>query len=173
LSVTWLPSVLKNDSRFRHFPYLEFDSYRPAGDPSPPFPGCHCAPVGGQEVRALKTLGNEIGSYESAEWIRVSDPRDRERVKDLMLKLDEGEAEAISLALELNCDLLLMDERIGTKVARDEGLATVGLVGVLIKAKREKVINEVGPLLHELRIRAGFWIGNDLERRVLRELGES
>lgn len=105
-------------------------------------------------------------------WIKIIAPTNLQKVRTLQINLDEGEAQAIALALEMNCDLLLMDERIGTNIARQEGLQTVGLVGVLIKAKEEKIISEVGTILNDLRTIAGFWLGETLEKKILEELGE-
>ena len=65
-----------------------------------------------------------------------------------------------------------MDERIGTNIARQEGLQTVGLVGVLIKAKEEKIVEEVREILNDLKNVAGFWLGDKLEKKILEELGE-
>lgn len=65
-----------------------------------------------------------------------------------------------------------MDERIGTNIARQEGLQTVGLVGVLIKAKEEKIIEEVREVFDDLKNVAGFWLGEKLEKKILEELGE-
>jgi len=79
---------------------------------------------------------------------------------------------AITLALELKCDLLLMDERIGTRIARDEGLLTIGLAGVLVKAKDSQVIDAVAPLLNDLKTKAGFWLGNEVENSILSLVGE-
>ena len=88
------------------------------------------------------------------------------------MKLDEGEAQAIALALELECKLLLMDERLGTNIARLEGLQTVGLVGVLLKAEEVEIIENVSEILHSLKDVAGFWLSEKLERKILEELGE-
>lgn len=49
-------------------------------------------------------------------------------------ELDAGEAEAIALAKALHADLLLIDERRATTVARNENLATTGTLGVLLDA---------------------------------------
>jgi uncharacterized protein len=124
------------------------------------------------EIRALKQFGKDLSEYETAEWIKIVTPTNLQKVHNLQLNLDEGEAQAIALALEMNCDLLLMDERIGTNIARQEGLQTVGLVGVLIKAKEEKIINEVGTILNDLKNIAGFWLGEKLEKKILEALSE-
>lgn len=44
---------------------------------------------------------------------------------------DPGESEAISLAVELRADLLLVDDRKARRAAVQRGLATTGLIGVL------------------------------------------
>ncbi len=124
------------------------------------------------EIRALKQFGKDLREYETAEWIKVIAPANLQKVQKLQANLDEGEAQAIVLALEINCALLLMDERIGTNIARQEGLRTVGLVGVLLKAKEEKIIEEVREILHDLKNVAGFWLGDKLEKKILEELGE-
>jgi hypothetical protein len=52
-------------------------------------------------------------------------------VTDHSLNLDEGEAQAISLAKELGILSLLIDERKGFRVAESLGLEPIGLLGVL------------------------------------------
>ncbi len=124
------------------------------------------------EVRALKQFGKDLGEYENAEWIKVYQPTNLQKVRTLQAKLDEGEAQAIVLALETNCNLLLMDERIGTNIARQEGLQTIGLIGVLIKAKENEIIKEVSEILSDLKHQAGFWLGEKLENQILENLDE-
>jgi uncharacterized protein len=72
----------------------------------------------------------------------------------------------------MNCLTLLIDERLGTKVAQSKGLQTIGLLGVLLKAKQKGLIPLLKPLLTDLREVAGFWLGTNLELRVLAECGE-
>jgi predicted nucleic acid-binding protein len=48
--------------------------------------------------------------------------------------LDQGEREAIQLALDERADLLLIDERKGRKEAQRRGLVTTGTLGVLLAA---------------------------------------
>ncbi|AFY46237.1 putative nucleic acid-binding protein, contains PIN domain [Nostoc sp. PCC 7524] len=51
-----------------------------------------------------------------------------------------GEAEAIILSLEMKADLLLMDERRGRIVATNYGINVIGLLGVLLQAKKQGLI---------------------------------
>ena len=72
----------------------------------------------------------------------VNDLVTLERIKSL--KIDKGEVEAISLALELDL-MLIIDERKGRKIALNQGLKIVGVLGILIENYKEKnlTLNEV------------------------------
>ena len=107
-----------------------------------------------------------------APWIRVQAVQDRRLVEALQLELDKGEAEAIALAVERSADLLLIDELAGRRVAERLQVPTLGLLGVLLYAKRKGIIEAVRPILDELVQKAGFWVGKELYTRVLREAGE-
>jgi len=120
----------------------------------------------------LNTFGEDISAYESSSWIIVQNPSSLNLVLQLRDSLDQGESEAIILAKELGCDLLLLDERRGTQIARSNGLATIGLLGVLSMAKSSKHIKMVGPLLDELERKAGFWLGQKLRNSFLSDHGE-
>ncbi len=108
----------------------------------------------------------------SASWVRRYGVANRPLVTSLRLELDPGEAEAIACAMEANARLLLIDERRGRTVAQRLGLATTGLLGVLLLARRRDLIASIRPLLDDLRRVAGFWIGDALYSQVLRDAGE-
>jgi predicted nucleic acid-binding protein len=55
--------------------------------------------------------------------------------------LDPGESAAITLALAVRADLVLMDDREGVSVARGEGLAVTGTIGVLDIAARRSLVD--------------------------------
>ena len=112
------------------------------------------------------------GHSELPVFLRVGAVRHRERVERLLEALDEGGAEAIILAQELRADLLLMDERAGRKVAAREGVPVIGLMGVLLAAKRKRLIPSVRTVADQLRERASFRIGESVLHAVLREAGE-
>ncbi len=109
---------------------------------------------------------------EKLEWIEVKEVTNHKLVKALQMELDEGEAEAITLAIGLKSELLLLDEPQGRKVASNLGLKFIGLLGVLIEAKRKGIIPSVKSIMDALMTKAGFWISHQLYTHVLKVTGE-
>ena len=105
-----------------------------------------------------KPGSKELGDIE---WIKTRKVKDRNLVKALSNELDKGEAESIALAVESKADLLLLDEKIGRKVASRFSLNYIGLLGVIMMGKNKGIIHEVEPLLNKLTVEAGFWIAPD------------
>ena len=86
--------------------------------------------------------------------------------------LDAGEVAAISLAVELHADRLLIDEAQGRRAAAKLGLEIVGVLGVLLEAKRLALIPEVGPLIGRLRSEFRFFLSDAVVNQVLTAAGE-
>ena len=86
--------------------------------------------------------------------------------------LDAGETEAITLAIELHADLVLMDERKGTEAARHLGLVTIGVFGVLLEAKRRGLIEQVLPRVDRLVTELRFFASPALRQRLAELAGE-
>ncbi len=107
-----------------------------------------------------------------AQWLRVTELRDVHLTRALALDLDEGEAAAIALALELGTRRILIDEHEGRIKAKALGLQPIGLLGVLLRAKRDGTLNSVKSAMQMLRQQAGFFVADDLFHQVLREAGE-
>jgi len=87
-------------------------------------------------------------------------------------ELDAGEASILRLAVRSRrrC-LVLIGERAGCRVAREQGFAAVGTVGLLIHAKRRGLLSAVRPALEAMRAN-DFRLSSELVRAVLHEAGE-
>lgn len=104
------------------------------------------------------------------EWLTVMMPQNTELVKLLSTLVDEGEAEAIALAKEQNC-LLILDDRKARRWAKTLGVRIIGTAGLLVKAKQRGIIAKVKPLL-EASKRSNFYLHPELEKEVLNLAGE-
>lgn len=101
------------------------------------------------------------------DWIQTRAVSDRNLVEALSNELDIGEAEAIALAVEIQAEQVLIDERRGRLVAARLNLQFTGILGILVEAKSRGLIVEVKPLLDDLVNKAGFWIAKPLYDKVL------
>ena len=103
-------------------------------------------------------------------WLHV-EPVDMGSWAPLNPDIDPGEASSICLA-ERHADcLLIIDDKAGRQEASARGLRFVGLVGVLREARVRGFIPRLRPLLDRLR-GAGYYLSDDLTRRVLETVGE-
>jgi predicted nucleic acid-binding protein len=101
--------------------------------------------VQGASQPGASTLGN-------AAWLRVQPVQHTNSVRYLLATLEQGEAEAIVLAQELQANWLLLDEIKARTAARQLGLRVIGVAGILVLAKQQGLIPTVRPLLDSLLI---------------------
>lgn len=107
-----------------------------------------------------------------ASCIVVEAPLDGPFLRQLLVRLDAGEAAAIALAVERQAPLLLMDELEGRRVAAYHGVKIAGTLGILLEAKRRGAVDRVRPLVDALE-RSNFRISAALRARVLADAGET
>jgi predicted nucleic acid-binding protein len=86
------------------------------------------------------------------DWIQTRAVSDRTLVEALSNELDIGEAEAIALAVEIQAERVLIDERRGRLIASRLNLRYTGILGILVEAKSQGLIAEVKPGLDALII---------------------
>lgn len=123
----------------------------------------------------LKAEGKEWPGWREvveASWVTHHAVKDQTLVTVLMEDLDRGEAEGIALALEMQANLILIDEKEGRHTAHRLGLQVVGVLGVLLQAKAKGLITRVRPLLDDLRAKADFYLSEALYQAVLTQAGE-
>lgn len=96
-----------------------------------------------EEILQLENKGHLLSDFKNADWIKIYSANDLSNVKDYKSILDRGELEAISIAIKLKADLLIIDEKLGRIVSRTIGFNITGLVGILITAKNKGLITSV------------------------------
>ncbi|HEY5731337.1 MAG TPA: DUF3368 domain-containing protein, partial [Anaerolineales bacterium] len=106
-------------------------------------------------------------------WLEPHQVQNKPLAQALSLELDKGESEAIALAVDLKIEMLVMDESIGRERARAMGLQTVGVLGVLLNAKKHKQIKSIKKVMESLRQEVGFFISDDLFKQIVKAAGES
>jgi len=70
------------------------------------------------------------------------------------------------LAKEIQADLVILDDGLARKHAKYLKLNLTGTIGVLLKAKKEKIIEHLKPLLDEI-IRNGFYLSDNIYQEVM------
>lgn len=110
-------------------------------------------------------------ALQSADWLArvrtapVPDPL-------LVMELDAGEAEVISLARQLLPCIAIIDERRGRRIAQQVyGLPVKGTAGILVAAHRRGLISGVRAPLLEMR-EAGYFIAESVVAAACAAAGE-
>lgn len=103
-------------------------------------------------------------------WLKVENLTNHLLVAALQMVVDAGEAEAIALASEKNY-LLISDGKQARSAAKRLGVAVIGTVGILIRAKQNGIIAEVKPILDALEVNE-FRISRALREEALEIAGE-
>lgn len=106
------------------------------------------------------------------DWIEVKSCQDVNMVNNLLNEIDLGEAEAITLSVEIQANLLLIDEKLGRLKAKEFNVKTIGLLGILLDAKYQGVVSNVTQMMDRLRLEANFRIGETLYQQVKQLAGE-
>ena len=83
------------------------------------------------------------------------------------IDLDLGETEVLLLSKELNADLVIIDEILARRYAKQLELNLTGTLGILLKAKQMYLIESVKELLDELKEK-GNWYSSELTSNVLK-----
>jgi uncharacterized protein len=118
-----------------------------------------------EEVRDSPSLPRRL-----PEWIEIQSVVERALLTTLPPRLHPGEREAIVLAQTRHLPLLI-DEQRGRKVATQMDIPVIGVLGVLLAARRRGLLALIRPEIDALQ-RHGFWLDAGLVRRVLAQSGE-
>lgn len=86
--------------------------------------------------------------------------------------LDPGEKEVLALGIQYPGCVLILDERLARRHAEALKLDFTGTLGILLRAKAEKRIQRIEPLLQRLD-GLGFRLSARTRAAVLKQAGES
>jgi predicted nucleic acid-binding protein len=95
-------------------------------------------------------------------WAEVRNAADPLRFADL----GPGEREAISLAMEMKADFVLIDETLGRKVAVKNNVAVKGTLGIPEEAANRGLIN-LSEAVQKLRV-TGIFLSDEIVEGVLK-----
>ena len=104
------------------------------------------------------------------QYVSVHNDCNDENYKIFKAILDEGEAQALSLATKMGCGVLI-DERLGRLIARQRAISCVGIMGVLLQAKYKGQVQAVKPLIEQL-LQQNYRVSDKVIDLVLQKAGE-
>jgi predicted nucleic acid-binding protein len=123
-----------------------------------------------EQIVTTKEVAEEYGQM-LPEWIEIKSSTDQFRQRILALQIDRGEASAIALAIETPHSVVIIDDYKARKVAERLGIEIIGTIGIIIKAKRQGIIESIKPFLKKIK-QTDFRISEEIEKRALQESGE-
>lgn len=126
-------------------------------------------------ARELATAKNaRIQAVLSASWVKVQGPTEGAiaTVQQQGQQFDLGDTHTLALALQINADEVLINERRGRQVAQGLGLSVIGIFGIVIVAKQRALIPSVRRVMDALVELAGFRISHQLYQKILKFVDE-
>ncbi|WP_022951422.1 hypothetical protein [Leucothrix mucor] len=109
-------------------------------------------------------------TFETMSCFEILDVPKTSRLQSLLVILDDGEANAIELAMIKQLPLII-DERKGRQVAQQLGIKVTGFAGLLIQACRSKIIErEEAVSLLDQAMENGLRLSDSLQLQVRNKL---
>ena len=116
-------------------------------------------------VLAPRAVAEEYGEP-LPEWIKVLDVKNKQLVRALLEYLHRGEAEAITLAIEAEANIVILDDKKARSIARRLGLKIIGTVGILVLAKKQKLLDDIEAEINRL-LQKSFYLSQDVTTKAL------
>lgn len=112
----------------------------------------------------------ELPDLNDTEWISII-PDIRTYENSLLYQLDIGERQVVLNALQTPFDLLLIDDRVARNIAEILGLKVKGTLGVLVEAKRRRLISSFKDKAFEMREK-GIYFSERLIKEIAEQINE-
>jgi predicted nucleic acid-binding protein len=126
-----------------------------------------------------KVFGNITTTKEIAEefnkplppWVIIQSATNHRYSELLEIEVDKGEASAISLALEIDHSLLILDDQKARRLAERLRLNYSGTLGILLKAKELGILSAIKPTLQRIQ-QTNFRFSEKILKDILRAADE-
>ena len=120
-----------------------------------------------QEIERKNTKFKGIDKLLTFDFIEVHTIHNKAFAETLKLDIDDGEAEAIVLAKELDIKMVLMDELSARKICKYHQINVLGSIGCLILAKEKGLITQIKPYIDGFKEKGNFWIKDNLYKSII------
>ncbi len=125
-----------------------------------------------QEILAGGSSGFAVAEFETADWLQKWSYPLEISPSLFISSLDRGEASVIQLAINEKVLTVCIDETIGRRVAKSNGLLLTGSIAILLRAKKEGYSFSMQEAIQRMRNR-GIRLSEKLVNFALSQAGES
>ena len=112
-----------------------------------------------------------VPALDALDWITIVPSTTGIDPEPMLMQLDEGEKWTLHAARAAHAERLLIDEHIGRIVAERMGIRVTGTLGVLLKAKQQKLIPSFLEAARSMRDH-GIYFHASLVERLARSINE-
>jgi len=124
-----------------------------------------------EELAAGGAAKFALAEYQAADWLHKR-TQPLTIAPHLLNTLDKGEASVIQLALDKGIPTVVIDETAGRRIARLNGLAVTGSIGILLRAKSEGRSFSMREAIDRMQAR-GIWLSDRVIAFALAQAGET
>lgn len=117
------------------------------------------------DVLVFRAVAEEYGEPLPG-WVRVLNTKNRQLVQALLGYVHRGEAETISLAIEVKANIVILDDKKARNIARKLGLKVIGTIGILILAIKQNLIDNIEVEINRL-LRTSFYLSQEVITKSL------
>ena len=103
-----------------------------------------------QTVTITSIIAEEF-KKQTPDWVIIKDPQNTNNVVNYSKIVDQGEASALALSIEIENSLLIFDDLKARKLAEELNLKYTGSIGILVLAKRRGLIEDIDELIAKIQ----------------------
>lgn len=105
------------------------------------------------------------------DWVVIKSVTNKKIQQLIEMQLDKGESSAITLAIETDNCLLILDDYKARKIVKAMEIKFTGTIGIIVKAKLLGIVPSIKPFLSKIR-ETNFRVSGNVEIEALKEAGE-